>query len=171
MRRFAVLFAAFAVVLLPAFALAQDVNTDSDPKAPFATFKTYAWVKGEAAANPLNETRIHEGVVASLAKAGLKEAAENPDIVVATHAMAKEQKELYATGMGGSYRWGGGMGTISAQTYVVGTLVVDIWDAKTKQLIWRGTAQDTMSDKPEKNAQKISKAIEKMFKNYPPKAK
>ena len=171
MRKFSIILAALAVVLLPAFALAQDVNTDFDAKAACASFKTYAWAKGEPAGNPLNETRIHDGVAAKLTAAGFKEVTTNPDVMVATMAVAQEKKELYASGFGGGPRWGGGMGTASVNTYVVGTLVVDLYDAKTKQLAWRGTAKDTMSDKPEKNAEKISKAIDKMFKNYPPKAK
>ena len=50
----------------------------------------------------------------------------------------------------------------------MGTLVVDIFDAKTKQLVFRGTAQDELSDKPEKNAKKLAKASDKMFKDFPP---
>jgi hypothetical protein len=45
---------------------------------------------------------------------------------------------------------------------------VDIFDAKTKQLMFRGTAQDEISDKPEKNVKKLAKASDKMFKDFPP---
>jgi hypothetical protein len=50
----------------------------------------------------------------------------------------------------------------------VGTLVVDMFDAKTKNLVFRGTASDEISDKAEKNQQKVEKASAKMFKNFPP---
>ena len=50
----------------------------------------------------------------------------------------------------------------------VGTLVVDLFDAKTKQLMFRGSAQDEISDKPEKNAKKLAKASDKLFKDFPP---
>ena len=53
-------------------------------------------------------------------------------------------------------------------TYQVGTLIVDLWDAKTKKLIWRGVASDTLSDSPQKNQGKIDKVTEEMFKRYPP---
>ncbi len=102
---------------------------------------------------------------------GLKLVTANPDLVVATHAVAKEQKELVSMGYGGPYRWGGGMGTTSVNTYVQGTLAVDLYNAQTKKLAWRGVGTDTMSDKAEKNAGKVNKAVEKMFKAYPPKAK
>ena len=49
-----------------------------------------------------------------------------------------------------------------------GTMVLDIFDAKTKQLLWRGTGSDELSDKADKNQKKIAKATEKMFKNFPP---
>ncbi len=55
--------------------------------------------------------------------------------------------------------------------YAVGTLVVDMFDAKTKNLVFRGTAEDEISDNPEKNAKRLEKASTKLFKDFPPKAK
>ena len=55
--------------------------------------------------------------------------------------------------------------------YRVGTLVVDMFDAKTKNLVFRGTAEDEISDNAEKNAKKLEKASAKMFKTFPPSAK
>jgi len=49
--------------------------------------------------------------------------------------------------------------------------VVDIFDAPTKKLIWRGVATETLTDKPDKNEKKLEKATEEMFKNFPPKPK
>ena len=91
------------------------------------------------------------------------------------HGATEKQKTLntfYSGGYGG-YGWrgrGGGMGTATTteSEYLVGTLVVDIFDAKTKALLFRGIAQDEISDKPDKNIKKIDKAANKMFKNFPP---
>jgi hypothetical protein len=73
--------------------------------------------------------------------------------------------------MGGyGYRgWGGGTGTATTTVheYLVGTLVLDIFDGKSKNLIWRGIAQDELSDKADKNAKKRAKAMEKLFKASP----
>jgi hypothetical protein len=63
------------------------------------------------------------------------------------------------------------MATTQTNTYDVDTLVVDTFENRSKKLIWRGVVTDTLSDKPEKNTEKINKAIEKMFKNFPPKQK
>ena len=51
---------------------------------------------------------------------------------------------------------------------LTGTLVVDIFNAKSKALMFRGTATDELSDKPEKNQKKLAKASDKMFKEFPP---
>ena len=96
------------------------------------------------------------------------------------HGATEKQKSLntfYSGGYGGyGYRgWGGmgGMGTATTTTseYTVGTLVVDIFDAKSKALMFRGSASDEISDKPEKNIKKLAKASDKLFKDFPPGSK
>ncbi len=171
MRTVKLALVALAIALLPALALAQKVSTDFDPAVDFGAFKTYAWTTGTPSPNPLGEQRIHDAVDKALQAKGLKLVTSNPDVVVATHAVAKEEKELVSTGYGGPYRWGGGMSSTSVNTYVKGTLAVDLYSAQTKKLAWRGVGSDTMSDKAEKNAEKVNKAVEKMFKAYPPKPK
>ena len=67
---------------------------------------------------------------------------------------------------------GMGSSTTTVSTFVEGTLIVDLFDASTKKLVWRGIATDTLSDTPAKNAEKIQKATKKMFeKKFPPVAK
>src|SRR5579884_4544266 len=84
---------------------------------------------------------------------------------------ATKNQQTYQTfydGFGG-WRWGGFGGTTattSVENTRVGTVIIDMYDAQNKQLIWRGTAQDTLSEKPEKNENKLDKATEKMFKHF-----
>jgi hypothetical protein len=59
------------------------------------------------------------------------------------------------------------MGTITPQQSTAGTLIVNLYDAKAKQLVWRGIAQGTLSNSGDKNQNLVHKAIEKMFKKYP----
>ena len=60
--------------------------------------------------------------------------------------------------------------TTVVDTYEVGTLVVDLFDTSSKQIVWWGTSSDTISDKPEKNTKHMNEAVAKMFKDFPPKA-
>jgi uncharacterized protein with gpF-like domain len=100
----------------------------------------------------------------------------SPDAIVLVHGATETKRSLntfYTGGYGGyGYRGWGGMGMGSATTteteYAVATLVVDIFNAKTKALVFRGTAQDEISDKAEKNVKKLDKATTKMFKDFPP---
>ena len=46
-----------------------------------------------------------------------------------------------------------------------------MFDAKSKNLVFRGTAEDEISDNPDKNKKRLEKASPKMFKNFPPAAK
>jgi hypothetical protein len=57
------------------------------------------------------------------------------------------------------------------QPVLSGTLVVDIFDARTSAIVWRSLASSDIrpTDNPESRDKKIAKATEKMFKNYPPK--
>ena len=84
----------------------------------------------------------------------------------------KRSLNTFYSGMGGGYgyRGLGGMGTATTteSEYTVGTLVVDIFDAKGENLLWRGIAQDELSDKPDKNVKKLGKASDKLFKDFPP---
>jgi hypothetical protein len=160
--------AVVAVLMTTAIVHAQKVNIDSDPAAPFATYRTYAWTAGTPAPNALSEQRLHAAVDAKLAGEGLAMNTTAPDVIVATHVTTKERQELIANGFGyGPWGFGGGLGTASVETFIDGTLVVDLYDAKTKKMVWRGVATATASDKPTKNTDKMNKALDKMFEKYP----
>ena len=72
----------------------------------------------------------------------------------------------YGMGTWGGY-YGMSAGPVSTTTrvveYTMGTLVVDIWDAATKELVWRGEVTDSLSDSNvEKNQKTVVKAISKL---------
>jgi hypothetical protein len=59
------------------------------------------------------------------------------------------------------------MGGISPEQSVEGTMIVDLYDAKTQSLVWRGLAQNTLNNNGNKNQEMVQKAITKMFKQWP----
>jgi hypothetical protein len=168
MKKRLALTCALALIALPAIVSAQKVRTDFDPSVDFSAFKTFAWTDGTPSPNPFGEQRIHQIVEAALVAKGLTRVDAHPDLLVATHVVTQERKELTTYGYGGSWRWGGGTATTTVDTYTEGTLAVDLVNATTKQLVWRGVGTDTASDKAEKNTKKVQKAVDKMFTNYPP---
>ena len=166
------------LLALPALAVAQDVKIDFDKAYNFAPVKTYSIRIGTAWGNDLSQRRVLEEFDQAIASKGWKKAAEGQaDIQVVLHGatQTKRNANTFYSGMGGYGYRGFGGGTATASTvvseYRVGTLVVDMFDAKNKNLVFRGTAEDEISDNPEKNAKKLEKASAKMFKNFPPSAK
>jgi len=115
--------------------------------------------------------------VPELAASGLTKVEANPDVFVTYHTSTENKVRLesdsygygfggYGTAGWGRYGYGYGVaGPVSTTTRVVeydeGTLVVDIWDAGTKELVWRGTASRVFSE----NAQKAEKEVVKIIKD------
>ena len=154
-------------------ALAQQVSTDFDHQASFSQYKTYSWQEIKVK-NPLWDSRIKNAVDTQLQAKGWTPVATGGDVAIVAIATTQTQRTLqtFYDGFGGGWRWRGfgGMGeaTTTEQDYKEGTLVVDMYDAKTKQLIWRGSAEDTLSNKADKNEKKLDKSVAKMFKKFPP---
>ena len=169
------IFASVGVALLLASAsFAQQVKTDYDRSADFSHYKTYSWEKVQTQ-DSLWADRIKEAVNSNLAAKGLTPVASGGDIAIVAIEMTKNQQTLntFYDGFGGGWRWGGGFGnaTTTVDNYKVGTLVVDLFDASTKQIVWRGSSSDTLSDKSDKNIKNLDKGVQKMFDHYPPGAK
>ena len=172
---------AAALSFVSAGAFAQDVKVDFDKAADFTKYKTFAIKLGTSWNNPLGEKRVLAEIQQGLTEKGWTATTDDAkaDAIVVLHGATEKQKSLntfYSGGYGGyGWRggWGGGMGssTTTVDEYTVGTLVVDIFDAKSKQLVYRGTATDELSNKPEKNAKKLAKASDKLFKDFPPGSK
>lgn len=161
-------------LLLATPSFGQQVKTDYDRSADFSRYKTYSWEKVQTQ-DPLWVDRIKEAVNAALAAKGLTPVESGGDVAIVAMEMTKNQRTLntFYDGFGGGWRWGGGFGnaTTTVDNYKVGTLVVDLFDANTKKVIWRGSASDTLSDKSDKNIKNLDKGAQKMFDHFPPNEK
>jgi Domain of unknown function (DUF4136) len=156
-------------------AAAQQVKTDYDRSANFAQYKTYSWehVKTQDA---LDIDRIKSAVNTALAAKGWTQVDSGGDVSIVAVEITRDQQTLntFYNGFGGGWGWrrfgGGGLGeaTTTTETYKVGTVVVDLFDTKSKELLWRGTSTDTLSNNSNKNIKNLDKGVEKMFKNFPP---
>lgn len=157
-----------SLMLFAINAFGQKVTTDSAPNVDWTKFHTYAWGAGTPAQDPLMAQRIVAAIDTQLAAKGWKKVDSDPDLVVMYHVATDQQKSLNWQNYGG---WGrfGGMGSAQVDTVITGQLKVDLADYKAKQFLWRGTATDTLSSDPKKNAKKIDKAVTKMFQKLLPK--
>jgi len=172
------LFIALAFCLLvSASAFAQKVNVDWDRSENFAQFHTYAWQPSPHPARGLWDQRVIDGVNQQLQSKGLTLVQANPDLWVVYTSHIQDQKQVvgtgYAMGPGWGWGWWGGPVSTTYTTYIYreGTLVVEMADAKTQHLVWRGSVTDTIKDNSEKNIKILDKGMTKLFKNYPPQDK
>jgi len=159
------------------------VNHDFDSTANFGMYKTYGWLLEPVAAvgdaraaqqmNTLLDKRIRTAVDQQLAAKGMMLVTEDPDAQVVYHLGI--DKEIDVQSWGYTYprypygAWHGGR--VDVYEYNVGTLIVDIIDAKSDQLIWRGTATKVIDESAtagEREAN-LNEVIAKILVGYPPK--
>jgi hypothetical protein len=162
------------VLLVCGFLTAQDVKSNYMPGTDFSKYKTYKWIEIEGVERPdqIVDQQIRQAVDAQLVSKGLtKTDDEKANLYVGYQVSVTQQREWSAYGMGGGVGWGGGMATATSSTIQVGTLGLDFYDPGPKQLIWRGQATKTLnpSKDPQKNQERLNKAVAKLLKDFPPK--
>ena len=171
--RIATLVTTLGLALASATASAQSLTYDYDKSADFSKVKTYAWTSGINLPDELNHKRIVTAIEAQLAAKGLRrvEPGGTADVLVAYHARVERDVQINAssTGWGGA-RFGNRMGTARAEEILNGTIAVDLYDAKTETLLWRGVARKGVDPEasPEKRDREVNKTVQKLFKNFPP---
>lgn len=192
-RRYIVVLFSLGVCLaaLPATLGAQSIRANWRLDAPFSSYKTYEWVPSKDTNHPFYRQYVDEYVNYALTKKkGMIQvsAAQSPDLLVQYHFLTQETMDTNTTywgsggwggwGMGG-WGWGGmgmgwgmgGMGFANTRQHprTIGILTLDMIDAKTNKLVWRGQATedniDTGGDKEEKQ---VAMSIFKMLQRYPP---
>ena len=151
------------------------VDIDHDPSANFTAYRTYAWAKKPEGGSPLGMQRVVAGIDSRLQAKGWSMASpETADIALIANVATQQQQDIdtmysgMGPGWGYGWGWGGGMATTTVRNYTVGTLILDMFDAKTKQGVWRGTASGTVSDSSQTNQEQLNKALDKMFVGFPP---
>ncbi len=145
---------------------------DYDHTVNWSQFHTFQLAGGTKDPVTFTQKRIEDAITGALTSRGWTVAASNPDILVYTHTVLSTQKQWNATSMGGfGYRgWGGmggGMATATETNIPIGTLIVDLVNPKTKEMVWRGQAQDQVSGTGEDHG-KIQAAVTALFKDFPP---
>lgn len=151
-------------VLLPAVAACASptIGYDYDRGANFSSYRTYAWVPGEQektgdrrADGSDVDIRLRTAVAAQLLRKGYSTSTTGPpDFYVAYAIQLKEStadfsSQYFTDGMTGrpfvhSADTRSPSGTHRTepdpQSYMSGILLIDIVDASSKRLVWRGTA-------------------------------
>jgi len=153
---------------------AQDVTTNSMPGTDFTKYHTYKWVPidGAVVPNQIVDVQIKQSIDSQLAAKGLtKTDSDKADLLIGYQISVTQEKQWNAYGTGGM-RWGGGMASAQQSTISIGTLVLDMYDPSGKQLVWTGRVTKTLDPSADqgKKQKNLDKAMQKLLKNFPPKA-
>ena len=164
-----------------ASASAQKVTTDWDHATDWSKYKTYYIEIQKPWGNQLGEERAIAATDSALKSRGWTrvQSLDEANAAVLLNGVAQQEQSATTMYSGGGYGgwgyrgWGGGgmqTATTSTNSWTTGTLIVDIFDVQSKQLLFRGQGQATISDKASKNTSNVYKALAKMFKDFPPPA-
>ena len=152
---------------------AQDVRYNFMPGTDFSKYRTYKWVAtgGARATDQIKDAQIKQSVDSQLAAKGMiKTDSDKADLYIGYETAIDQETQWDVFG---SRAFGMGTGSWTSSTISVGTLVLDMYDPGTKQLVWTGSATKTIdpSSNHEKHMKKLDKAMAKLLKNYPPSQK
>jgi hypothetical protein len=158
------------------------VTSDYDGSADFGSYKTfsyYGWAKeSDKVVNDLDKRRIEKAFYEELTRRGMELVQEGGDVVVSLFIVVDQKTAVTAYnnhygmgGFGGFGGWGWGMGYTTTDfqehDYYVGTLVCDVFDARTKQLVWQGVAAGEIKENRKQRERNIPLVIKEIMKKYP----
>ena len=159
------------------------VRYDYDSHAQYAAFKTFDWyaaspkAKGKAAGvdNPIMDRRVRNAVEQAMTAKGFKqEKAGEPDLLVTYYPVYRNRAVVTTTGFGGwgyrPYGYGVGTGFTEVRHYRDGSIVLELVDNKSNQLIWRAVAEGALSnlEDPQEADEQVGKAVQAMLTRFPP---
>ena len=180
--------AALAALFIQGCSTGAQVRVDYDQKADFQALRSYAWApmtaeeQQEKSRNSLTHERIQSAIDAHLAARGYQKVGEAQADFLVTHTVTVESRtQVQNTQMSVGYgRYGtrGGVGygipvDTTVYQYKVGTLIIDVIDARQKRLVWRGSGEQTLGEEqtPEKRTEIINTTVNEVLGRFPPASK
>jgi hypothetical protein len=165
------------------------VHFDYDKSADFTRYKTFEFLgwaeESDKILNRFDKERIQQAFGNEFAKRNLEYVESNGDMAVSLFIVVDQKTSVTAYtnhmnmggwGYGAGWGWHGGYGgvgmgtsttTYSENDYLEGTLVVDVYDARTKKMVWQSVGQKTIDENPRNAERNIAYAAEKIMKPFP----
>lgn len=158
------------------------VYADYNPEtvSELQSYRTYDLLpppEDDFRADDITEERILHSVESTLTKKSFQKTSVTPDFLVGYFVTTQAKitgssGSSYGIGFGGGgTAIGFGFGGSGGRVYEEGTLVIDIVDRQSQKLVWRGTITAPSkpgTDDPEKRAEGIRRAVERILERFPP---
>ena len=168
---------AVCAIALSACATTMSVSSHVERGLDFTRYRTWDWGPADTLptgdsrldANPFFKDHVQGAVEKGLATRGLGgPTSTSPDLLIHYHASINQRVNVSGADTNHGYCYADcGQAVVE---YEAGTLVVDVVDAKTNRVVWRGWAQDSvesMLDNQDRMATKIDEAVTRMLARLP----
>jgi len=155
----------------------MNVRYDYEPGANYSSFHTFDWMAPKAARtegedNPILDRRVRQAVEKELAARGFRpERTASPDFLVTCRPLWRNRHVYTSQSMG----WGGrhaGFRTRMGEvhTWKEGSLILEIVDTRTRELVWRAVGEGALTDlgSPEDAEEQVARAVRRMLERFPP---
>jgi len=153
----------------------MSIYVEYDQQTDFSRYKTFAWIETQPRRMPAKridahilDSRIREAVEAELSARGFRLVPRpEADLLVIYHVGAKNKVDVthYGYRYGPRGRWVGHR--VEVTKYKEGTLIIDIIDARLKELIWRGSAVGAVYSAGDLD-RKLTDAVGRLLEHFPP---
>jgi Domain of unknown function (DUF4136) len=166
-------------LFLAACAATMSVSSHVGPGVDFTHYRTYDWGPADALPtgdprldrNPFFQDHLQGAVEKGLAGLGFEHATAgtSPDLLIHYHASITQRINVNGVDSGYGYCYDNDCRERVVE-YEAGTLVLDIVDAHTNQVIWRGWARNDVGDmlsNEDRMAQTIQEAVTRMLSRLP----
>ena len=162
-------------VFLSTAAYADGVTIEYDENIKPGLYKTFSFVDAEKNSLSSSNPALHERAVAKIRvmfiRSGIREVKDNPDLHVTYYAAKGENLSVHISDYGYNYprhfiRTGSSRDTTLAATYDQGAIIMDVWDTKTDEVVWRGVTWKILKSNPEKRGKQLDKAMEAMWRKW-----
>jgi len=148
------------------------------PETRFAEYRTFAWGPRDELPtgdprldnNPFFDAQVRSAVEAELGIRGLRPASHGADLQLHYHASVERVLNVYTVDRVSGYDSPGGVRDTTLYAYDEGTLVVDLVDARTDQVVWRGWARASLEgviDDTRRMRARVEESVRRMFERYP----
>ena len=156
-----------ALACVTASCSSMKATTDWDPEADISRYGTFAVHDDSTFNNP----EIHEAFVqvieVAMQEKGFQPAESDPDLLVSVYGRADAAVRLdmwnYAYDP-----WWGPYAAIAPRDVDVGTVVLDIADARRRRLVYRAIVTDSLPERPKGDGSLIFKAVDSLLADFPP---
>ncbi len=159
----------------------MQIETQHSDDVDFSKYKTWNWLPEGAVketdvrlSDPLVVARIRRAIETQLVAQGFRRETTSPDFIVTYHAAVEDHMSEKA--VDNAYdsaqfeRYDQNWTYQYSTAWLQGTLLIDILDAQSKELVWRGSAQAEIetNEPDDKKDKRVEEAVRKMLKNFPP---